>query len=425
MTSTLAKLPRLHAPTLHHLPNGLTIIAEQMPVDAVNLNLWVKTGSAMETDAINGIAHFLEHIVFKGTQKLISGEFERRIEERGAVTNAATSQDYTHYYITTAPKDFAELAPLQIDVVCNPSIPNHAFEQERLVVLEEIRRSQDNPGRRIYRHAMETAFDTLPYRRPVLGPAAVISQIKPQQMRDFHTHWYQPKSITAVAVGNLPVEQLIEIIAAEFSKNQQQEISELTETPVIPEPAFTEIVRREFVDETLQQARLIMIWRVPGLKELNQTYALDIIAGILGQVRTSRLVHDLREEQELVSSISVSNMSNLWQGVFSISAKCHVENLAAVEKAIAQHLRILQTEFIKESEIYRVRKRVANRFIFGNETPSDRAGLYGYYQSLIGDLEPAFNYPQLMHAQEATDLIQAAKNYLSPNAYGIVIVKPV
>ena len=425
MTSNLAKFPRLHEPTLHYLPNGLTIIAEQMPIDAVNLNLWVKTGSAMESDAINGMAHFLEHIVFKGTQKLISGEFERRIEERGAVTNAATSQDYTHYYITTAPKDFAELAPLQIDVVCNPSIPDDAFERERLVVLEEIRRSEDNPGRRIYRHAIETAFDTLPYRRPVLGPAAVISQVKPQQMRDFHTHWYQPKSITAVAVGNLPIEELIEIIAAEFSKNQQQTINELIETPVIPEPAFTEIVRREFVDETLQQARLIMIWRVPGLKELNETYALDIIAGILGQVRTSRLVHDLREERELVSSISVSNMSNLWQGVFSISAKCNVENLAVVEANIAQHLRKLQTELVKESEIYRVRKRVANRFIFGNETPSDRAGLYGYYQSLIGDLEPAFNYPQLMHAQEATDLIQAAKNYLSPDAYGIVIVKPV
>ena len=425
MTSNLAKFPRLHEPTLHYLPNGLTIIAEQMPIDAVNLNLWVKTGSAMESDAINGMAHFLEHIVFKGTQKLISGEFERRIEERGAVTNAATSQDYTHYYITTAPKDFAELAPLQIDVVCNPSIPDDAFERERLVVLEEIRRSEDNPGRRIYRHAIETAFDTLPYRRPVLGPAAVISQVKPQQMRDFHTHWYQPKSITAVAVGNLPIEELIEIIAAEFSKNQQQTINELIETPVIPEPAFTEIVRREFVDETLQQARLIMIWRVPGLKELNETYALDIIAGILGQVRTSRLVHDLREERELVSSISVSNMSNLWQGVFSISAKCNVENLAVVEANIAQHLRKLQTELVKESEIYRVRKRVANRFIFGNETPSDRAGLYGYYQSLIGDLEPAFNYPQLMHAQEATDLIQAAKNYLSPDAYGIVVVKPV
>jgi predicted Zn-dependent peptidase len=425
MTSTLLKFPLLNAPTLHRLPNGLTIIAEQMPIDAVNLNLWVKTGSAIESDAINGMAHFLEHMIFKGTEKLISGEFERRIEERGAVTNAATSQDYTHYYTTTAPKDFAELAPLQIDVVCNPSIPDDAFERERLVVLEEIRRSEDNPRRRIYRHIMETAFDTLPYRRAVLGPEAVISQVKPQQMRDFHAHWYQPQSITAVAVGNLPVEELVEIIAEEFNKNHQQTTSKLTQTTINPEPAFTEIVRREFVDETLQQARLVMIWRVPGLMELNETYALDVVAGILGHGRTSRLVQDLREERGLVSSISVSNMNNVLQGVFSISAKCDVENLAAVEEAIAQHLRILQTELVKESEIARVRQRVANRFIFGNETPSDRAGLYGYYQSLIGNLEPAFNYPQYIQAQEATDLMQAAAYYLSPDAYAVVVIKPV
>lgn len=425
MTSTLLNFPRLNAPTLHHLPNGLTIIAEQMPIDAVNLNLWVKTGSAMESDAINGMAHFLEHMIFKGTQKLISGEFERRIEERGAVTNAATSQDYTHYYTTTAPKDFAELAPLQIDVVCNPSIPDDAFERERLVVLEEIRRSEDNPRRRISRHVMETAFDSLPYRRPVLGPEAVVAQVKPQQMRDFHAHWYQPQSITAVAVGNLPVEELVEIIAEELSKNYQQTTNKLTSIAAIPEPAFTEIVRREVVDETLQQARLVMMWRVPGLMELDETYALDVLAGILGHGRTSRLVRDLREERGLVSSISVSNMSNLLQGVFSISAKCDVENLAVVEAGIIQHLRTLQTEFVKESEIARVQQRVANRFIFGNETPSDRAGLYGYYQSLIGDLEPAFNYPQYIQAQAATDLIQAAKDYLSPDAYGVVVIKPI
>ncbi|QEI40293.1 putative zinc protease [Dolichospermum sp. UHCC 0315A] len=425
MTSTLLNFPRLNAPTLHHLPNGLTIIAEQMPIDAVNLNLWVKTGSAMESDAINGMAHFLEHMIFKGTQKLISGEFERRIEERGAVTNAATSQDYTHYYTTTAPKDFAELAPLQIDVVCNPSIPDDAFERERLVVLEEIRRSEDNPRRRISRHVMETAFDTLPYRRPVLGPEAVVSQVQPQQMRDFHAHWYQPQSITAVAVGNLPVEELVEIIAEEFSKNYQQTTNKLTSIAAITEPAFTEIVRREVVDETLQQARLVMMWRVPGLMELDETYALDVLAGILGHGRTSRLVRDLREERGLVSSISVSNMSNLLQGVFSISAKCDVENLAVVEAGIIQHLRTLQTEFVKESEIARVQQRVANRFIFGNETPSDRAGLYGYYQSLIGDLEPAFNYPQYIQAQAGTDLIQAAKDYLSPDAYGVVVIKPI
>ncbi|MEH2211348.1 M16 family metallopeptidase [Nostoc sp.] len=442
MTSTLRKFPRLNAPTLHKLPNGLTIIAEQMPVEAVNLNLWIKVGSTVEPDAINGMAHFLEHMIFKGTERLASGEFERRIEERGAVTNAATSQDYTHYYITTAPKDFAELAPLQIDVVSNASIPDDAFERERLVVLEEIRRSEDNPQRRTYRRAMETAFDRLPYRRAVLGPESVIAGLKPQQMRDFHANWYQPQSITAVAVGNLPVEELIATVAEGFTKATKTPHSPLpfgyaTSTTLStshgkptphsslnPESPFTEIVRREFIDESLQQARLVMVWRVPGMTQLDRTYGLDVLAGILGHGRTSRLVRDLREERGLVSSISVSNMSNELQGVFYISAKCAVENLPVVENAIAQHIGKLQTELITESEIARIRQRVANRFIFGNETPSDRSGLYGYYQSLVGDLEPAFNYPAIIQSQDATDLMQAAKEYLSPEAYGVIFVKP-
>lgn len=167
-----------------------------------------------------------------------------------------------------------------------------------------------------------------------------------------------------------------------------------------------------------------MVWRVPGLTQLDETYALDVLAGILGHGRTSRLVRDLREERELVSSISVSNMSHQLQGTFYISAKCAVENLEVVENAIAQHIRTLQTELVSEKEIARMRQRVANRFIFGNETPSDRSGLYGYYQSLLGDLEPAFNYPNLIQAQNADNLIQAAQQYLSADAYGVVVLKP-
>lgn len=430
MTSTLIKSLPLNAPTIRHLPNGLTVVAEQMPVEAVNLSLWVNIGSAVESDQINGMAHFLEHMVFKGTQKLVSGEFERLVEERGAVTNAATSQDYTHFYITTAPKDFAELAPLQMDVVLNPCIPDQAFERERLVVLEEIRRSEDNPRRRTYQRSVETAFDRLPYRRPVLGPASVIEQLTPQQMRDFHSQWYQPQSITAVAVGNLPVEKLIDTVAEGFvgGKNQSLQTPVLSEdfdqSAFQPEPLFPEIVRRHYVDETLQQARLILIWRVPGLVELSHTYALDVIAAILGQGRTSRLVRDLREERRLVTNISASNLTHNFQGIFQISAQLPVENLEEVEAAISQHIRTLHTELVTEAEISRVRTQVANRFVFANETPSDRAGMYGYYQSMVGDLAPALNYPARIQALDEVDLQMATQRYLSPDAYGIVVLTP-
>ncbi len=431
MTSILANsaAARINAPTVHRLPNGLTIVAEQMPVEAVNLSLWLGVGSAVETDDINGMAHFLEHMIFKGSARLQSGEFEREIEQRGAVTNAATSQDYTYYYITTAPKDFATLAPLQIEVVLNAAIPDVAFERERSVVLEEIRRSEDNPRRRTYYRLMEAAFEHLPYRRPVLGPSEVIEHLKSQQMRDFHATWYRPQSITASVVGNLPVEQLIEIVAAGFAQAEAHRSEPISFCPpdlpeLSPEAAFTGIQRYEHIDNSLQQARLGILWRVPGMADLPQTYALDVLASILGQGRTARLVRDLREERGLVSGISVSNMTYIRQGLFYISAQLPVENLDTVEALILDHIRRLHIELISEAEIQRVRTLVANRYIFGNETPSDRASLYGYYQSIIGDLAPALSYPDQIQSLNAQALQAAVQQYLAPDAYRVVVLKP-
>ncbi len=421
MTSTIDR------PTVRVLPNGLTIIAEQMPVEAVNLNIWLNVGSFLETDAINGMAHFLEHMVFKGTSRLAAGEFERLVEERGAVTNAATSQDYTHYYITTAPKDFAALAPLQIDVVTNPRIPEDDFAREKLVVLEEIRRSQDNSSRRIYQQAVEVAFAKLPYRRSVLGPEAVIEDITAQQMRFFHATHYQPTAMTAVAVGNLPVEELINIVADGFAAQTGSpstvEFVGKNSRPT-PEPAFTRIVRHEHIDPSLQQARLIMVWRVPGLMDLAETYPLDILAAILGSGRTSRLVKELREERQLVNNIGINNMSNRVQGLFYLSAQLPSENLAQVEKIIVEHIAQIQTTPVTDAEISRVRRQVANRYIFGMETPSDRADLYGYYQSILGNITPALNYPQQIQSVDAKKIQLAARQYLSPHAYGVITVKP-
>ena len=385
-----------------------------------------------ETDEINGMAHFLEHMIFKGTARLQSGEFEQRIEQRGAVTNAATSQDYTHYYITTAPQDFAALAPHQIEVVLNAAIPDEAFERERFVVLEEIRRSDDNPRRRTFSRAMGAAFDRLPYRRPVLGPAPVIENLKPQQMRDFHSTWYRPQSVTAAVVGNLPVDRLIEIVTDSFEAAQSPiprtiACTELPDTEIpdaTPEAPFTEITRYAYIDDSLQQARLVMMWRVPGMADLQQTYALDVLSSILARGRTARMVRDLREERSLVSSISVSNMTHTHQGIFYISAQLPSENLPIVEAAIAQHIHSLQNELISEDELERVRTLVANRYIFGNETPSDRAGLYGYYQAVIGDLAPAIDYPARIRALSTADLKAAAHQYLSPQAYRVVTLKP-
>jgi len=418
-------------PTQHILPNGIKIIAEQIPVEAVNLSIWVGVGSAIESDGINGMAHFLEHMVFKGSDRLNLGEFEQAIESHGGNTNAATSQDYTHFYINVAPQDFAKLAPLQLDIVLKPSIPDEEFQRERHVVLEEIRRSEDNPDRRIYRYISELVYAQLPYRRPVLGPVEIISEVTSQQMQDFHRQWYIPQNITIAVVGNLPVQEMIGVIEKYFDESgldsaNKAAIATKNQTThgFASETPFTEVVRREVTDSSLTQARLSMTWRVPGLMELEETYPLSILANILGSGRTSRMVQDLRENRRIVDRISVSNSAMVWQGTFQVFAKLNVEDVDMVERAIREHILLLHETYVTDEELAKIRTQVSNRFIFGNESPRERAGLYGYYDRVVGSLESALNYPDRIRSITKEDIQSAVRKYLNPDAYGILIVKP-
>jgi predicted Zn-dependent peptidase len=420
----------LNAPTIRTTDRGLTIIAEQIPVEAVSLNIWLRVGAAIESEAIDGMAHFLEHMLFKGTPNLAIGEFERRIEARGATTNAATSQDYTHYYLTCAPQDFAQLAPLQFDVVLNPTLDRDDFDRERQVVLEEIRRSADDPRRRNFQRLSELAFESLPYRRPVLGRATTIERLPVEAMREFHRTWYRPDAMTAVVVGNLPVEELIAIATDSFDRAiahhpDHPDHSPLTTVHPFPsEASFDRIERREAIDPSLQQARLSLIWRVPGLNAIEQTYALDVLASILGQGRTGRLVRRLREERGLVSGIGAGNLSYRFQGLFQVYAQLPSEQIEEVEAEIVAAITEVRNTLIALNDIDRVRTQVASRFIFGNERPSDRANLYGYFQTLTGGLDAAIGYSEALRSISAQDLRAAARQYLRDDAYGVVIARP-
>lgn len=411
---TLAEMP---LPLVRSFPSGLTIVAEQIPVPSVSLDVWIRVGSAVEGDEVNGMAHFLEHMIFKGTENLPPGAFDRRVEAVGANLNAATSQEYTHYYFTAAPQDFAELTPLQLEVVTQPKLPSQEFEQERLVVLEEILRSQDNPERRIARHKLETVFATLPYRRPVLGPREVIEQLQVQQMRSFHDQWYQPAQMTIAVVGNHPVETLVETIVQHLPQSflEHSPTSPAPYPTLHPEPPLSAPLRQHYQDPKLEQDRLIMTWRVPGLQDVEDTYALDVLASILAHGRTSRLVRRLREEQQWVRNVTASNSNYQVQGLFSIQARLASTHRERVEAAIWEEITKIQRGEITETELNRVRTQVASRFVFANEQTQSRAQLYGYYQTLLGEITPGLHYPQAIAAVTAEAVQTAAQSYLTPS----------
>ncbi|MEM8638759.1 MAG: pitrilysin family protein [Cyanobacteria bacterium P01_G01_bin.54] len=417
-------------PQICTLANGATLIADRTTVPAVSLNAWFRVGSVWEADAINGMAHFLEHMIFKGTARLPEGVFEQQVESRGGTLNAATSQEYTHFYLTTAPQDFAQLAPLQLDLVLNPTLAASALERERDVVLEEIRRADDNPNRRTYQQALDLCFPNLPYRRPVLGPTSVVEQLSRTQMQAFHQTWYRPETLTISVVGDLPIETLLTTVKDALDQAEQYSVAPRPAaqpeplTAQTPEPGFQAIVRRDLTESRLQQARLVMLWRVPGLRARSETYALDVLAAILGQGRLSRLFQELREQRQLVYGVGVSNVTQQIQGAFYVSAQLASEHLATVEQVIQRHIRRMQDEPVTPEELARIRTQVANRFVFANERPGDRANLYGYYYSQLGSLTAAFDYPERIRAVTAAEVQSAAQRYLNPDAYGVLTVRP-
>jgi zinc protease len=414
--------PSLTNPVCHQTIAGLTIIAEQMPIEAVNFSLWTPTGSAVEPEAINGMAHFLEHMIFKGTETLAPGEFERQVEQRGGMTNAMTSQDYTCYYVTVAPQDFEAIAPLQLDLVLNAAIPEEEFERERQVVLEEIRRSSDNIRRSVFTKAMAISFDRLPYRRPVLGPAAGVAGFTADQMRQFHQTWYAPSNLTAVVVGNLPVEHMIATVEESLSDRAFAPKPSLPS--LLPEDPFEDSQHQDIQDPRLTEARLMILWRVPGMMNVQDTDALDVLTRILSTGRTSRLVQELREDRGLVTHIGASNMTHTAQGVFWVSAHLPVENIAVVEQAILEQIQALHDEPVTTAELDQIKRQTINQFIFGNETPSSRAGLYGHSYAVFGNLEEGLSYTDRIQSISKATLQTVAQLFLPVTRYRTLKMRP-
>ena len=173
--------------TVQKLPNGQTlVIQENHSNPIVTIDTWVRTGSVNETDANSGVAHFLEHLFFKGTAKHPAKEFDRILESKGAVTNAATSKDFTHYYILIPSENFELALDLHSDMLLNPLIPRKELEKERKVVIEEISKNNDKPTNILYKNMIHEFYKLHPYKRDVIGTKEVIETISREQILDFY-----------------------------------------------------------------------------------------------------------------------------------------------------------------------------------------------------------------------------------------------
>ncbi|MEM7727001.1 MAG: pitrilysin family protein [Cyanobacteria bacterium P01_A01_bin.45] len=405
------------------LKNGLTFIHQEISTTPVVVaDVWVNAGALLEPKPWFGIAHFLEHMIFKGTHKLAPGVFDQKIENQGGVTNAATSYDYAHYSLTTATSYLQDTLPDLGELVLNAAIPEDEFELERDVVLEEIRQAKDNPDWMGFHALSKDVYRHHPYGRSVLGTEQELMQHSPEVMRQFHHSHYQPENTTVVVVGGIDREKALDLVDTNFHKFPK---------PVnIPSPeiankpaAIAEIRRSSICLPQLEQARLMMAWTAPGANQIEEAYGLDMLSAILAQGRTSRLIRDLREEKQLVQAIYSNFSLQRESSLFTITAWLEPENLELVESLICQHLERLHIAKISKQELDRSKRLLCNDYAFSTETPNQLAGLYGYY-STIAQAELALAYPHKIKSFDREKLQKLAQKYLSPCNYVITIVKP-
>lgn len=417
--------------TFLKLDNGLTLIHQEISATSVvSVDVWVQAGTMTEPEECSGIAHFLEHMIFKGTENILPGEFDCLIELQGGVANAATSHDYAHYTFTTASDSFGCTLPYLAEMLLKASIPDDEFEQERLVVLEEMRQSHDDPDWLAFQNLMQTAYSSHPYQRSILGSEAVILSLTPDQMRCFHRNWYRPDLMTVVVVGAIAPQEAIDVVSAAFSCNGSfrphcpVELSSARSTTL---PTLSSICRHQDYLPRLQHSRMTMAWMGPCVDRLEDALQLELVSTILAGGRTSRLVKELREDFGWVHDICSSFTMQKEPGLFTVGAYLDAQYLEPVEHKILEQIHQITTTPVTDLELQRAKRSLCNSFAFAVESPDQLASFLGYHgllgcQGLCADW--SYLYASTIEKVQPQDLLNLAQKYLSPEKYAIASLVP-
>lgn len=387
----------------------------------VTIDVWIKAGAIAEPDPWAGMAHFLEHMVFKGTDRLPPGYFDQLIETCGGVTNAATSHDYAHFYIDIASSHLVYGLESLAELLIRAAIPDGEFEREREVVLEELRQAQDDPDWVGFQALMESVYPTHPYGRSVLGSEETLMARSPQEMRHFHQQHYQPENITVVVVGDVRLQPTLDAIRETFCGFLPR-LPKTSATAYHHAP-ISRVRRQEMGISRLEHARLLMAWQGPGVEHIRDAYGLDLLSVALAGGRSARLVRELREEKQLVHAIGSNFSLQRDSSLFTISAWLDSHHLQAVEELIGDRLQQLAAKPLEQAEINRYKSLLCNDYAFSTETSNQLAGLYGYY-SVLNQPSIATTYPSHIQSFQPEELQQLAQEYLSTQRYAATILKP-
>ncbi len=367
------------------LPNGATCIVADIEQSTLTcIDFWWKGGSLYEMQDEEGMAHFLEHMIFKGSKDLREGEFDLKIESLGGSSNAATGLDDVHYHVLVPPEKTEEALRLLLELLLFPEIAQDAFEMEKEVVLEEIAQNTEQPDEIIYMKLLKECCRPHRYSRPILGDKKTVKSIKPKQMKLFHKNHYVGRNCTLCIAGELPNE--IYSIVNNSKLKKLKAISKKTNisTPI----TFNKGHKRETIPR-LEGARILKAWKLPPAKEQILILGVEIAATILCEGKSSLIVKELREEKRIIESIDIDLQVLEEGGLILLDASCPQDNLTIAESEINRILKELKNDLVTNKDLERAKKLVKNNIYFGLELSTQISSTLGN-QALWGRHQPIF-----------------------------------
>lgn len=439
MKKSLVKYPFLtRAVEIYEQSNGHKIVLAHKEGGMVNISSWVKTGSINENDKNNGISHFLEHLMFKGTHKHKAGEFDHILEAKGAIVNAATWKDYTFYYVTL-PKgenneNFYTAIDLHADMMIDPVVPDYEMgapfdindktvtdKRERHVVIEEIRMRKDQPWTKVYNATNNAMYTNHPYKRDVIGTPEIISQVKQEEIMDYYKTFYSPKNVTTIVVGDFDSEDILSRLVKAFNWGERPEPPKRDIQPDKPVEHQVYIENKAHINSSF----LMFGFLGAVAKDLKNVILLEMLAIILGEGTSSRLYVNLVENiDEQIFNMIDSECYSFRDGCnFFVQANFNPQYKEKAVELIKGEIEKLQSG-ITERELNKAKKKLKSRFACEVETVSDIGETIGYYMTVCDDLALAEDYLPLCDEISCQDLEEAAKKYLDLNHAVISLLVP-
>ncbi|HZO39308.1 MAG TPA: pitrilysin family protein [Methylomirabilota bacterium] len=404
------------------LDNGLRVLLlEDARSPIVSFQVWYRVGSRDEHRGATGIAHFLEHLMFKGTPTHGARQFARLVEENGGQDNAFTSQDVTSYYVNIAADKVDLVIDLEADRMQNLLLDAKEIGSEREVVIEERRtRTEDDPGGFLGEEVSSIAFKAHPYGAPIIGWMEDIKRITPEEIRAFYKTYYVPNNALVVAVGAFKANELLEKIKRRFGRIPRGKVP----PPMLAVEPPQNGERRVTVTKQAQLPIVYLAWHVPNQKS-DDAAALELLSTILAGGRASRLYRDLVYQRQLAleaggdySYFSIDpNLFWFW------ATPMPGQTPEKLEAELIAHMERLKTEPVTDEELARAKNQMEAAFVYQEDSIHQRASMLARFE-LIGGFALKESFVAKIRAVTAADLTRVARTWFGPDKKSVGVLLP-